>query len=94
MPRKGVNKHTTQTGQQAKTEFLKIFKNYKEIIPMNEYISKNLKAFYDSNILNSGTKFEELKEYYDQEGIGDTIAWNERVTSRSSINTPIKTRRL
>ena len=56
MPRKGVNKHTTQTGQQAKTEFLKIFKNYKELIPMNEYISKNLRAFYDNNILNLETK--------------------------------------
>ena len=62
MPRKGVNKHGTQEGQQTKTEFYKTAKNYKQLIPVNDDISKNLKSLYDNNIWDLKTKFEELKE--------------------------------
>ena len=79
MPRKGVNKHGTQAGQKTKTEFYKTVKNYKQLIPVNDDISKNLKSLYDNNIWDLKTKFEELKEYYEQIGISDIIAWNEGV---------------
>ena len=79
MPRKGVNKHGSQAGQQTKTEFYKTVKNYKQLIPINDDTSKNLKALYDNNIWDLKTKFEELKEYYEQIGISDIIAWNEGV---------------
>jgi hypothetical protein len=61
MPRKGVSKHGTQAGQQTKTEVYKTVKNYKQLIPINDDISKNLKALYDNNIWELKTKFEELK---------------------------------
>ena len=80
MPRKApVNKHGSQAGQQTKTEYYKSIQNYQHLVIKNDDITDKLKDIYDNNIWDLKTKFEELKEYYEQIGISDTIAWNEGI---------------
>ena len=80
MPRKsGVRKHGTQEGQQTKTETYKSINNYKNLKIKDDDISSKLELIYNDNIWGLKSKFEDLKEYYEQIGISDTIAWNEKI---------------
>ena len=79
MPKKAVRQHGTQAGEQTQTEFYKSLANYKTLVQKNDNITKKLEDIYEDNIWKLKDKFEELKEYYEQIGVSDIIAWNKGV---------------
>jgi hypothetical protein len=86
MPRKSVRKHGSQEGQQTKTETYKSIKNYKNLKIKEDDISSKLELIYNDNIWDLKSKFEDLKEYYEQLGISDIIAWNEEIQYLDTVN--------
>lgn len=87
-PKKNVSKHGTEAGQMTRVEAYKVKSAYKNLVSINDEISKNIKNILNNNIWNLNDKFDELKEYYDFINNTGKIAWENNIQYLDYENFP------